>query len=845
MIKTMWFSDGENQNPNSGHETPVPQRRPLQRIPCSTVLSPTKRRKQSHVEEPLAEFVKQPAGKEDKEDTPALSSVTEDVQTAYALHEIFCRLGKRDIIEGAARVCRTWHEVAHSKELWVSLRSSLQLIDQLVVMEKVVERRSKGKLFRCRQLGTNCSVLLRIVNLELTNAGKDDGVPTSFVREAALLSRLQHPSIVRFFGSQIIGNQAFMCTEFVHENFTAWYKRLDGTGSCERLVAIRIKFRQLLTGLSFIHHQGVMHRNLKPDNLFLDHQGNVKIGDFTTPRMLDIPVQAYTPEDPKERDRSGREMRRLWYRAPEMILRDEVYGPKVDIWSVGCLLAEAATGKTLLPSDSEIDHLFRTFRLVGTPTVATWPEIVTMKNFTPKFPLYPGFNFAQIARAVNCGSAVDQDALTQHAQPDRQAILTNLKALARVVGPDGMSILDMMIKLPPGSRCGADAALESPFFSGFRDLGSRDDGVELHPLTSSWLNGKQIDAGETPQSQQTRTHLHDETPPEIFSDPSFDDSSYPAVAISSSLVSSRMVWSILHVMQQREAGSDTSCGSSASMPLRLPPGFDAGHRSVMMDFIVGLASTLTLTDYTLHLAACIVDKYLAQQETGIKNDMLQVVGATCLKVADVFVEQSKEYYKQENAVEYAEAMVHQASAEDMLRCEKDVLPKLEFDLRLPTVHWFMQCYLAYARFVANGRTAKTAFFISDLTLLDYDVLAYKPSLRAQCALLLAVFLVHSKDANKQAIEEASKPSSAYLVHWDEHVRNYVCRHNTAINATMCLYAVVHTLVVKRREWKNVKLQAVETKHASLTRTLTYLETFPVSKLVRYIIPDSQRGLLPE
>merc|ERR1719198_1551945 len=205
---------------------------------------------------------------------------------------------------------------------------------------------------------------------------------------------------------------------------------MDSLPGPEKLHQVRDGFTQLLVGLRYMHHQGLVHRNCKPDNIFRDRHGTVKIGDFTTTRMLDIPFQAYTPEDPKERDRSGREMRRLWYRAPEMILRDEVYGPKVDIWSVGCLLAEAATGKTLLPSDSEIDHLFRTFRLVGTPTAATWPEIVTMKNFTPKFPLYPGFNFAQIARAVNCGSAVDQDALTQHAQPDRQAILTNLKALA-------------------------------------------------------------------------------------------------------------------------------------------------------------------------------------------------------------------------------------------------------------------------------------------------------------------------------------------------------------------------------------------------------------------------------
>merc|ERR1719487_2288 len=127
---------------------------------------------------------------------------------------------------------------------------------------------------------------------------------------------------------------------------------------------------------------------------------------------------------------------------------------------------------------------------------------------------------------------------------------------------------------------------------------------------------------------------------------------------------------------------------------------------------------------------------------------------SCLKVADVFAEQSKEYYKQENTVEYAEATMNQTSAAQMLSCEKDVLPKVEFDLRLPTVHWFLQCYLAYARLAATSIVAKTAVFIGDLSLLDFDLLIYAPSLRAQCAVVLSTFLVQRSFADKQD----SKPS---------------------------------------------------------------------------------------
>jgi hypothetical protein len=294
----------------------------------------------------------------------------------------------------------------------------------------------------------------------------------------------------------------------------------------------------------------------------------------------------------------------------------------------------------------------------------------------------------------------------------------------------------------------------------------------------------------------------------------------------------------------------------------------------MIDQMVGLASTLSLTDYTLHLASCVADRYMSHQDGPISDDQMRVIGATCLKVADVFAEQSKEYYKQENTVEYAEATMHQTSPAQMLSCEKDVLPKVEFDLRLPTVHWFLQCYMAYARFTGTGNVAKTAFFIGDLTLLDYDLLIYVPSLRAQCCLLLAAFLVQRAMTDKKQLSSdleeiqasvpnlersdscvstrsTSKASQAsrimlpYLDHWEEHVRNSVCHKNTAVDAAMCLGAIVRTLVEKRREWKSAKLLAVETKHASNIRALNYPEMFPVSKLVRYVIPDCQRGLIPE
>jgi cyclin-dependent kinase len=741
-------------------------------------------------------------------------------------------------------------------------------------------------------MGSEEAVLLRIVDLELTNAGKDDGLPTSFLREAALLKELQSDHIIKHFGCEILGKRAVMCTEFVHENFGTWHKRLDLMSSFERVIDIRCKFRQVIMGLSHIHHKGIMHRNLKPDNLFLDPSGTVKIGDFTTTRMLDIPFQAYTPEDPKERDRSGREMRRLWYRAPELILRDEIYGPKVDTWSLGCLLAEAASGKPLFQSDSEIDHLFRVFRLLGTPTLATWPEALAMRNFSPRFPLYQGFSLARVARAVCLASASEQEVLMREAQGDRAEVLQNLFAVASVLGAEGMLVLDRLVTVPPSVRAGCDAALESPFFSDPAPVSASF--ALLNPLAQSWLHGQPL--GEaSPQRRRTRrppipadeleSSLSGPVP--MASPTSEDEEDCPAVAVPSSLIPPHMVWSILKMMRAQELShSPVAAGIGASLP-QLPPGFDTGHRAMLVDFMIGLAHTLTLRDVTLHIATGVADRYLALQDASLPADKLQVVGATCLKIADVFAEQSKEYYKQENAVEYAEAIqmrqaasgqhqaaMPQATTAQMLNCEKEMLPKLDFQLHLPNIHWFLQCYLTYGRFNSQGRVGKTAQFISDLVLLDHELLAYRSSLKAQCAMILAVFLVQQAAAARrggggahqalaatgglaaggpQAMDESSSERLlqrqspeyvashlTYLQHWDDQVRDQLCRGNAAVDASMCLQAIVRTLVEKRREWKSAKLTSVETKHAALSRSLVYPESFPTSRLVRFILPNSQR-----
>lgn len=228
---------------------------------------------------------------------------------------------------------------------------------------------------------SEASVILRKVNLEVTNAGFDDGVPTSLLREIGYLSDLSHPNVVKILGTEIIKKTVYTCTEYCEFNLKEFMKNFEnGQNYHMPLNTVKSVVKQLLEALAYIHNKGIVHRNLKPDNILVNSSGELKIADFTLSRLTSIPHYPYTPEDPKERNRSGREARRLWYRAPEILLRSDIYGFEIDMWSFGCLFAEIVLKEPLFNGETEIEQLFKIFKLVG----VSEEEILTKARSFPK-----------------------------------------------------------------------------------------------------------------------------------------------------------------------------------------------------------------------------------------------------------------------------------------------------------------------------------------------------------------------------------------------------------------------------------------------------------------------------
>jgi cyclin-dependent kinase len=111
-------------------------------------------------------------------------------------------------------------------------------------------------------------------------------------------------------------------------------KYLDNAGEAGLDQAtIKSFLYQLLLGIAYCHQHRVLHRDLKPQNLLINIEGELKLADFGLARAFGIPVRSYTHE-----------VVTLWYRAPDVLMGSRKYSTPVDIWSIGCIFAGACGG---------------------------------------------------------------------------------------------------------------------------------------------------------------------------------------------------------------------------------------------------------------------------------------------------------------------------------------------------------------------------------------------------------------------------------------------------------------------------------------------------------------------
>lgn len=201
----------------------------------------------------------------------------------------------------------------------------------------------------------------------------DEGVCCTALREVALLQQCDHPNVIRLREIVHSDRHLYAIMDHLDLDLRAYTK------ACGPMTSMRLLQNMAcmcFRGIEYCHAMRIMHRDIKPSNILVNVETmQVKLADFGLARSFSLPLKQCTHE-----------VVTLWYRAPEILMGAKMYGPAIDIWSMGTVFVEMVTGKAAFQGDSEIGTLFYIFRLLGTPTEDTWPGLYALPDFKPTFP---------------------------------------------------------------------------------------------------------------------------------------------------------------------------------------------------------------------------------------------------------------------------------------------------------------------------------------------------------------------------------------------------------------------------------------------------------------------------
>ncbi|MCJ1420186.1 hypothetical protein MMC32_006543 [Xylographa parallela] len=227
-----------------------------------------------------------------------------------------------------------------------------------------IEEGSYGWVSRAREIATGEVVALKKLKMDNSN----DGFPVTGLREIQTLMESRHENIVNL-REVVMGDNmtdVFLVMDFLEHDLKTLQEDM-----AEPFLPSEIKtlLLQLTSAVEYLHSNWIMHRDLKTSNILMNNRGQMKIADFGMARYYGDPPPKLTQL-----------VVTLWYRAPELLLGAEKYGPEVDMWSVGCIFGELLSKDPLLQGKNEVDQLSKMFELCGIPTEETWPSFRRLPN---------------------------------------------------------------------------------------------------------------------------------------------------------------------------------------------------------------------------------------------------------------------------------------------------------------------------------------------------------------------------------------------------------------------------------------------------------------------------------
>ncbi|XP_051193947.1 cyclin-dependent kinase G-1 [Lolium perenne] len=312
-------------------------------------------------------------------------------------------------------------ETAGSSRRCINMLQGCRSVDEFKRLNTINEG-TYGIVSRAEDMETGETVALKKVKME----NEREGFPLTSLREINILLSFHHPSIVDV--KEIVvgsGDSTYMVMEYMEHDLKAVMETMKQPYSQSEVKCLML---QLLEGVKYLHDNWVIHRDLKTSNILLNNRGELKICDFGLSRQYGSPLKPYTQL-----------VVTLWYRAPELLLGATEYSTAIDMWSMGCIMAELLTKKPLFDGKRDIDQLSKIFKMLGTPNEGIWPGYSKLPGAKAKFPKQPYNKLREKFPAVSFTGGL-------------------------TLSEAGFDLLNRMLTYDPETRISADAALKHEWF---------------------------------------------------------------------------------------------------------------------------------------------------------------------------------------------------------------------------------------------------------------------------------------------------------------------------------------------------------------------------------------------
>ncbi|EAR91686.1 cyclin-dependent kinase-like Serine/Threonine kinase family protein (macronuclear) [Tetrahymena thermophila SB210] len=245
----------------------------------------------------------------------------------------------------------------------MDVQQKRKVYNQKYLRIKKINEGSFGKIILCElvdQKGQYCV-------LKKFKVTQQSAIDELSIKEIYYMKKLDHPNLVKsddiFKIKKSYNGQDFFEQLYMH---LPYYLEMSEVPRENLSVeAIKILIKQLIEAVHFLHQKKIIHRDIKPSNIFLDKTGKLLLGDMGISRDF--------PEN-KDQELTGNTITRL-YRPPEILFGCKKYNETVDLWSLGCTIAEFFMDhkKYFFQGKSEIDQLCKVFEIRGSANEQNWP----------------------------------------------------------------------------------------------------------------------------------------------------------------------------------------------------------------------------------------------------------------------------------------------------------------------------------------------------------------------------------------------------------------------------------------------------------------------------------------